>query len=690
MKVILTEKPSVAKDLALHLGITQRKNGYWLGNGYAITWAYGHLVTLALPENYDINGFQRENLPIIPKDFLLMPRQLKVRGGYKTDERAFEQLQIIKELFERCESIIVATDAGREGELIFRYIYHYLQCQKPFQRLWISSLTYEAIAKGFENLQNGTNFDTLYQSAKARSQADWLIGINATQALSVQANDGLYSLGRVQSPTLAMVCKRYLENKHFQSETYWKIQLQHSVAGVTFYTQSETSFFNKETAEKLIESIAFVKTITVLEVIQQEKREQPPLLYDLTALQKEAHTMYNFSASKTLEIAQSLYEKKLITYPRTGSRYISEDMWLEIPKLIHFLERNETLKEHAKFLRLQKLQKRIINDEKVTDHHALLITDYASVSISNEEKTLYQLIASRLLESVSVPCVKELTQIRCIAKDERFTTNGTVIISEGWRAIRGHFRQTTIQELPDVSNKKELTIKTTKLVEKQTQPKPLLTEATLLSAMENAGKTIENEEERLAIKEVGLGTPATRANIIETLFKRDYIERQQKALLPTEKGLQVYQIVKDKRIADVAMTGMWEKSLTNIEKGKMSGVSFQEAIEIHTQQITRELLESEVKSLSKKHLKCPKCKESSVKTYPKVAKCTKEDCDWLLFRVVCGKTMTEKTVEALLKNNKSTLLKGLKSKKNTTFDAYLILKVDGTTVFEFPKKQKNK
>ncbi|WP_062052852.1 type IA DNA topoisomerase [Aquimarina longa] len=689
MKVILTEKPSVAKDLALHLGLTQRKNGYWLGKGYAITWAYGHLVTLALPESYGINGFQRDNLPIIPKDFLLMPRQLKVRGGYKIDARAFEQLQIIKELFERCESIIVATDAGREGELIFRYIYQYLQCQKPFQRLWISSLTYEAITKGFKNLQNGTNFDTLYQSAKARSQADWLIGINATQALSVQANNGIYSLGRVQTPTLAMVCKRYLENKNFASETYWNIQLQHSVLGTTFYTQSETSFFNKETAEKLIESIAFVKTVTVLEVVEKEKKEQPPLLYDLTALQKEAHVQYNFSASKTLEIAQSLYEKKLISYPRTGSRYISEDMWQKIPELIQFLERNETLKEHAKFLRLQKLQKRIVNDEKVTDHHALLITDYMPASISNEEKTLYQLIASRLLESVSAPCVKELTQIRCIAKDERFTTNGTVIVSEGWRAIRGYFEQTTTQQLPDVSDKKELTIKAIKLVEKQTQPKPLLTEATLLFAMENAGKTIENKEERLVIKEVGLGTPATRANSIETLFKRDYIKRQKKALLPTEKGLQVYQIVKDKRIADVAMTGMWERSLAGIEKGEISEASFQKAIEIHTQQITRELLQSEVKSLPKKQqLCCPKCKKSSVKIYPKVAKCTAEDCDWLVFRTICGKTMTEKAISTLLEKGKSPLLKGLQSKGNKIFDAYLVLHKDGTTCFKFPVKRK--
>lgn len=690
MKVILTEKPSVAKDIALHLGITQRKNGYWLGNGYAITWAYGHLVGLGLPESYGIDGFQRGNLPIIPKEFLLQPRQIRVKGGYKTDEGAYEQLQVIRELFERCESIVVATDAGREGELIFRYIYHYLQCKKPFQRLWISSLTYEAIAKGLENLQSGQHFDKLYQSAKARSQADWLIGINATQALSIQMNDGIYSLGRVQTPTLAMVCKRYLAHENFESETYCKIQLQHSVKGVTFYTQSESSFSNKEIALELADSLEFVKSITIVDVSQKEKKEQPPLLYDLTTLQKDAHKQFNFSASKTLGISQKLYEKKLITYPRTGSRYVTEDIWHYIPELIRGLEQNEFLKEHAKSLRLQKLQKRIVNNTKVTDHHALLITDYKPASISNEEKKIYQLIASRLLESVAAPCIKETTIIKCIAKDEYFTSKGTVIISEGWRAIKGYFNQKEVKKLPDVSDKNELTIKGSKVLEKQTQPKPLLTEASLLSVMENAGKAIENEEERMAIKEIGIGTPATRATIIETLFKRDYIERQKKALIPTEKGMQVYTIVKDKRIADVAMTGLWEKSLANIEKGEMEVTSFEKAIEIHTQQITKELLATSIKIETKQLLMCPKCKKPSVKIFSKVVKCTDDECDWMLFRTVCGKNISENAIKALVQKGKSTLLKGLKSKSKTTFDAYLVMGVDGKTNFEFPKLDKNK
>ncbi len=689
MIAILTEKPSVAAELAVHLGITQRKNGYWLGKGYAITWAFGHLVTLAMPEAYGFKGFQKESLPIIPEHFLLIPRQIKVKNGYKNDKGAFEQLQIIKEIFERCDKIIVATDAGREGELIFRYIYHYLKCKKPFERLWISSLTNKAIAQGFQNLQQGSHYDSLYEAAKARNQADWLIGINATQALSIQANDGVYSLGRVQTPTLAMVCKRYQKHSKFQAETYWKIQLQHSVNGITFHTLSNTSFASKQIAQSAIEKCSILKTITGVELEQKEKREQPPLLFDITGLQKQANTTYNLSALQTLNIAQSLYEKKVISYPRTGSKYISEDMWKYIPELIQSLEKNEALKEHAKKLRLQKLQKRIINDEKVTDHHALLITENTPIGLTQEEHLIYQLIAARLLEAVSAPCIKEVTNLKAKAQNQLFTANGTVVISEGWRAIKGHFGQRNHQELPEIEQGASLKIKHTALLEKQTQPKPLLTETSLLSAMETAGKTIENQEERFALKEVGLGTPATRANTIELLFKRNYIQRQKKALVPTQKGLQVYEIVKDKRIANVAMTGVWEKSLANIEKGEMKVANFKKSIELHTKQITTEILQTEIKTIQKELLQCPSCKQASVKLFPKVAKCTTDTCEWLVFRNICGKIMSEKNVQLLLNNGKTGLLKGLKSKANKAFDAYLVLEPDGKTSFKFPtRKQK--
>ncbi|MBS9767090.1 MAG: DNA topoisomerase 3 [Flavobacteriaceae bacterium] len=686
MITILAEKPSVAQEIAVHLHITQRKNGYWQGNGYAVTWALGHLVGLAMPEAYGYKGFQREHLPMLPDNFKLVPRQKKATKGYKDDERAVQQLAIIEDLFNQSEKIIVATDAGREGELIFRYIYNYLNCKVPFDRLWISSLTEMAIAQGFENLKKGSEFDNLYQSAKARSEADWYIGINATQALSAQANNGVYSLGRVQTPTLAMVCKRFLEHKNFKSVPFWKIELEHKFDGVSFKTISNENYSDKTTAQSAIDVVQTSNSARVTKVETNQKREQPPLLYDLTGLQKEANTKLNLSAEKTLQVAQSLYEKKLITYPRTGSCYISEDMWAEIPKLIQVLEENEQLREYAKELRVQKLQKRIINDAKVTDHHALLITENTPENINSEEQAIYQLIASRLLESVSEPCIKETTKIECMVADQIFSTTDTMIVVEGWRNIRGNFEDKDNQELPEIKENDVLKIQKTNLLERQTKPQPLLTEASLLSAMERAGKEVENELERLAMKEVGIGTPATRSGIIETLFSRNYIERQKKSLVPTEKGLLVYDIVKDKRIADVSMTGMWEKALAEIEQGEMNAQTFQNGIKIYAEQITNELLQTEIKNLSETAI-CPKCKKEHLRIYDKVVKCPSEDCQWLLFRTICDKKLSLSAVNALLEKGKTPLLKGLKGKNKKPFDAYLVLNKDGTTTFDFPKNR---
>lgn len=689
MITILAEKPSVAQEIAVHLNITNRKNGYWQGNGYAITWALGHLVGLAMPESYGYKGFMREHLPILPERFKLVPRQKKTKKGYEDDEKAIQQLSIIENLFNQSEKIIVATDAGREGELIFRYIYNFLNCKVPFDRLWISSLTEKAIAQGFDNLKKGSDFDNLYLSAKARSEADWYIGINSTQALSVQAQDGIYSLGRVQTPTLAMVCKRFLEHKNFKTVPYWQIQLEHKLDDAVFHTISQINYSEKATAQSAIDVVSMNKTARVTKVETTQKREQPPLLYDLTGLQKEANTKLNLSAEKTLQVAQSLYEKKLITYPRTGSCYISEDMWPEIPKLIKSLKNNEQLKEYAKALRLQKLQKRIINNAKVTDHHALLITETLPENINTEEQAIYQLIASRLLESVSEPCLKETIHIECLVSDQIFSATGTIIIIEGWRNIRGNFEQKENQELPEVKEGDFLKITQSVLLEKQTKPRPLLTEASLLSVMERAGKEIENEEERMALKEIGIGTPATRAGIIETLFQRNYIERQKKSLIPTEKGLLVYDIVKDKRIADVSMTGMWENALADIEQGKMNAQTFQKGIKIYAEQITNELLQTKINNLGKAPI-CPKCKKEHLRISEKVVKCTDEACGWILFRAICGKSLSLPIVNALLEKGKTPLLKGLKSKNNKSFDAYLVLNKDGATSFEFPENKRKR
>ncbi|EFK64008.1 putative DNA topoisomerase, partial [Parabacteroides sp. 20_3] len=338
MKTIIAEKPSVAREIARIVGATKREEGYFEGGGYAVTWAFGHLVQLAMPDGYGVRGFVRDNLPIIPDTFTLVPRQVRTEKGYKPDSGVVSQIKVIKRLFDTSEHIIVATDAGREGELIFRYLYHYTGCTTPFVRLWISSLTDKAIREGLRKLEDGSKYDNLYLAAKARSESDWLVGINGTQALSIAAGHGTYSVGRVQTPTLAMVCERYWENRRFTSEAFWQLHIAtDGCDGEVVKFSSSEKWKEKEPAMELYNKVKAAGCATVTKAERKEKTEETPLLYDLTTLQKEANAKHGFTAEQTLEIAQKLYEKKLITYPRTGSRYIPEDVFAEIPKLLAFI-----------------------------------------------------------------------------------------------------------------------------------------------------------------------------------------------------------------------------------------------------------------------------------------------------------------------------------------------------------------
>lgn len=694
MRVIIAEKPSVAHAIAQVLGISGSHNGY-IGTispaSTVVTWALGHLVTFALPNHYGHRGFKRENLPIMPNPFQLVPKQKKSGKGYVPDETAVKQLQVIKNLFNRCDDIIVATDSGREGELIFRFIYEYLNCQKPFHRLWISSLTNRAIREGFNTLKNGNEFDSLYQSARSRSQADWLIGINASQALSLAVGEGVYSLGRVQTPTLAMICSRYLENKNFESQTYYQIQTGQEVDRKEFKMLSEEKFTDKERAQAVQHRVRGSK-MTIIENETKTIREEPPLLYDLTGLQKDANKRYGFSADETLSIAQKLYEKKFITYPRTGSRYISKDIWDEIPTLLVVLLAYSPLREFAKALEKATLNTKCVNDVKVTDHHALLITDNTPSGLSTSEDVIYKMIASRLLEALSQPCEKEITQITGAVNEHRFRARETEVTQPGWRMIQGFFtdddsldKVNNDQKLPYLEKEDSFPVSSAILLEKQTKPKPLHTEASLLLAMETVGKEIENEAERNAIKECGIGTPATRASIIEILFSREYVVRKQKSLIPTSKGLKVFHAVKDKRIADVSMTGAWEKALSDIESGEMDHNTFDKSIAIYTKQITDELLKLDFPKSESVVFNCPKCQHESAKLYEKVVKCVHEGCGWLMFRKFCGIVLPEKEIKSILSSGKSSLIKGMKSQKNKRFDAFIVLNKDGSTNLEFPR-----
>lgn len=693
MIAIIAEKPSVAREIAAIVGATTKEDGFLSGNGYKVTWALGHLITLAMPEEYGFVGFNREHLPIIPETFQLIPRQVKAEKGYKPDGGALKQLKIIKTVFDQCDKIIVATDAGREGELIFRFIYSHLNCRKPFDRLWISSLTDKAIKEGLQNLKAGSDYDNLYHAAKARSESDWLVGINASQSLSIAAGRGTYSLGRVQTPTLAMICKRYLENKHFVSVPFWQVKVQTEKTSVLFASISKEKYEQKDKANEVLRLLQESKTITVKSVECKEVNQEPPLLYDLTTLQKEANSKHGFSADKTLSIAQKLYESKLITYPRTGSRYISADVFDEIPALIDSLKQHLRFGSYAQTMYNIVLNVRSVDDKKVTDHHALIITENLPKDISGDDKTIYEMVAGRMLEAFSQKCVKDATTITLTCGDTVFETKGSTVKQAGWRNVFNEQEETNEDEtgnLPNVQEGEQLPVIHSEVMGKQTKPKPLHTEASLLSAMESAGKEVENEAEREAMKESGIGTPATRAAIIETLFARDYIRREKKSLVPTDKGLAVYDIVKDKRIADVAMTGNWENALSKIESGEMDTNTFRQATEVYTRQITAELLNTSISVADNNACDCPKCKSGKVIFYLKVAKCNNADCGLMVFRNRSEKELTDKQITDLLTAGKTAVIKGFKSKGGKSFDAALKFDANYTVVFDFPEKKGKK
>lgn len=688
MIAVIAEKPSVARDIATVLGATQKNDGNISGNGYIVTWAFGHLVGLAMPDTYGIENFKRENLPILPQLFQLIPRQVKTDKGYKPDSGTVKQLKIIKEVFDQCDKIIVATDAGREGELIFRYIYQYLDCRKPFVRLWISSLTDKAIREGLQNLKDGTMYDNLFRSAKARSEADWLIGINASQALSIAAGRGTYSLGRVQTPTLAMICSRYLENKNFVQQKYWQLKLQTGKDSIKFSALSEEKFDSQQPAIGKLQMIKHSGQVQVESVECKEVNQESPLLYDLTTLQKEANTKLNFSADKTLSIAQKLYEGKLISYPRTGSRYISQDVFYEIPERISLLDTYDRFAGYAKSMKGSNLNRRTVDDKKVTDHHALIITENKPGSLQADEQAIYELVAGRMLEAFSQKCVKEVTSISLTSGDSIFAVKGTVIKSAGWRAVfntQEEGEKNTV--LPALKEGDNLALSDIELLEKQTKPKPLHTESLLLSAMENAGKELEDVELKASMKDSGIGTPATRAAIIETLFTRQYIVREKKALVPTEKGLAVYDIVRDKKIADVEMTGMWENALSKIESGEMNPDTFHKSTEVYASQITSELLGMQLTLKTQLDLICPKCETGKIMLYPKVAKCDNTDCGLIVFRNKSDKQLSDKQVMELVTAKKTGLIKGFKSKARKSFDASLAFDDQFNVVFVFPEKK---
>ena len=691
MKTIIAEKPSVAREIARLVGATKPEEGYMHGNGYYVTWAFGHLVQPALPEGYGIRGFQRDNLPVIPDEFQLVPRQVRTEKGYKADSGVMKQIKTITRLFNDSDRIIVATDAGREGELIFRYLYHYTGCTVPFDRLWISSLTDKAIREGLANLEDGTKYDNLYLAAKSRSEADWLVGINGTQALTIAAGRGTYSVGRVQTPTLAMVCARFWENKQFVPQDVF--QTHFSTRGKDADSVAKFSSVKKWNMKgEAAEVYGILKeagTAAVLSVERKETVQEAPLLYDLTALQKDANARHGFTAEKTLAIAQKLYESKLITYPRTGSRYIPEDVFAGIPSLLKGLKGNP--KWDAVAGQLRELNRRSVDDTKVTDHHALLPTGVKPLLFSKEDTAIYDMIVIRMLEAFSGKCVKDVTTVKAGCGGVEFVAKGNVVKQYGWRSVRNEKEEGEDNVvLPEWKTGDILPIMGCSLTEGKTKPKPFHTEATLLAAMETAGKEVEDEEMRQVMKDCGIGTPATRAAIIETLLKREYIVRSKKSLVPTEKGLALYSIVRGMDIANVEMTGQWEAALAKIEHGELLAEAFMRDIEAYTRKITTELLACDkIFGHKDSGINCPKCGNGRMQFFGKVVRCDNTDCGLPVFRQIAGKTLSDTEMADLLKNGQTRLLNGFRSKQGKPFSAVVAFDGDFNTVFEFPEK-KNK
>lgn len=582
--LVIAEKPSVARDIAKTLGVSGKNEGYLTGENYVVSWAIGHLVTLAEPEAYDVK-YKKWNFETLP----ILPDSMKLEAIKKTRS----QLKVLHKLMHSREidEIICATDSGREGELIFRYIYEITQCRKPFRRLWISSMTETAIREGFAHLQDGSHYDLLYHSARCRAEADWLVGMNASRAYTIQYG-ALFSIGRVQTPTLALIVEKQKEIDAFVPQDYFEVQADfEQYTGFWIDEKENTRLDLREKAEQIAARVKGQRGI-VSQIVKEEKRQLPPLLYDLTELQRECNRKFGFSAKKTLDIAQSLYEKrKMITYPRTDSCYLSDDMVDKIKQTLGRLKDVPAFSSYAaEVLAKEKLplSKRIIDNSKVTDHHAIIPTDIRlrTDHLTPEENKVFSLVAARFLAVFYPAYVYESTKVYTKVGLDTFLSKGKTVLQEGWQAVekallpetrKNKTEKEEEQQLPPLTEQQPVVAKRTKVLDKKTKAPPPYTESTLLSAMENAGRFVEDEELKEQMKDSGLGTPATRAAIIERLLSVGYIMRKGKTLVPTEKGQKLIAVVPEE-LRSPQTTGKWEKGLSSIAKGKMTEERFLESI----------------------------------------------------------------------------------------------------------------
>ncbi len=584
MKVCIAEKPSVAREIASILGANQKKNGYLEGNGYQVTWTFGHLCTLKEPHEY-YPQWKRWSLPDLP--------MIPPRFGIKLIENdgITKQFKIIEELMLHAEMLINCGDAGQEGELIQRWVMQKAGCKVPVYRLWISSLTEEAIREGFQKLQEQEKFNKLYEAGLSRAIGDWLLGMNATRLYTVKygKNKQVLSIGRVQTPTLALIVNRHLEIENFKPEQYWELKtiyrnITFSATRGKFTTQEEGNAF----LEKIQESL-----FTITDISTKKGDEAPPRLFDLTSLQVECNKKFGFSADDTLKTIQSLYEKKLTTYPRVDTTFLSDDMYPKIPTILQGLKDFEELVRPLLQAKIPK-SKKVFDNTKVTDHHAIIPTGIKPLNLTAEEKKVYELVTLRFIAAFYPNCKFSTTTVLGEAAEVPFKVTGKQILEPGWRIVFSKEKDSETDKNPEEDNilpefvKGESGPHEPALSEKWTQPPKYYTEATLLRAMETAGKLVDNEELRDALKENGIGRPSTRAAIIETLFKRDYIRKEKKNLHATPTGIELIRTIRNDLLKSAELTGIWERKLRLIEKGEYEAKVFIEELKQMLLEIVRE------------------------------------------------------------------------------------------------------
>ena len=670
MELVIAEKPSVAQSIAAVLGATQRKDGYLEGNDYLVSWCVGHLVELAQPESYEEawKKWSYESLPIIPQEW---------QHEVKSDTKA--QYQILKKLMhdDRVDAVVCATDAGREGELIFRLTYNMAGCRKPMKRLWISSMEESAIRDGFHNLRPGSDYDNLYHSALCRQEADWLVGINGTRLFTVLYGGKALKVGRVQTPTLAMLVDRESKIMNFKKEAYYMAHIMgNGLDAVSEHISDKTE------ADRIAETCENGQAL-VTSVVKEEKWVAPPKLYDLTTLQRDANRLFGFTAKQTLEYTQSLYEKKLVTYPRTDSQYLSDDMEGTAKNVIEAIFNSLLFEQNIMF---NPDIKRILNSKKVTDHHAIIptmeIIKQDLKAIPESEMKILSLCANRLLCATGEKHIYNSTKAVITCNNTVFKVSGKEVWKNGWKEFEDFFKNSykTAEDKSDAEEEKKLpelregmmiAVEQTKVSEHFTQPPKHYTEDSLLSAMERAGAEDMGDE----VERKGLGTPATRADIIEKLVKDGFVKREKKQMIPTEDGMKLITILPDV-VKSPKLTADWENELTLVSKGEVAAEQFMSGIEAMVTDLVKTY-----HSVSDEHKamfgtckggqevlgKCPKCGADVVKG-KFGAYCTGK-CGMNVGKAL-GVTLSDTQVKSLLQGKKI-LVKGLKGKKGS-YDAYLM------------------